>query len=363
MKIGSKILIVFLLVFGKVNAQISSSANFIKGAGNDALKMVSAYLLPYEKAISLNGANNNMLLFKGSNQSDLQFGVGFDFTSSFIKSDDFTFNVNDLDLETFEPANPTQVNAQTIAGDESTITLQTKAKYRVPSFSYPFYVEKPILTLNSPKGTGKTSIPFARFHFFAEKEGNLVEFKILPPMNIQGGSIGIFDVGFNLQHNLETSIESLSELWFDIYISAGYNYNRIVYYLDIKPDDQGLTFSAESDNGPYDNQGIQVHSTSIPISLRIAKQMGDFTFSGGSTLNIANSKVRMAGIYPVYLSDPLNLFKVVIRDVENPFEYKRSFNKLAFDASISYRTKHISAGFRYTKSYYSNITLALGYLI
>ncbi|MEA3449191.1 MAG: hypothetical protein U9Q98_12215 [Bacteroidota bacterium] len=41
--------------------------------------------------------------------------------------------------------------------------------YSIPTSSYPFYAEKPILTLNSPKGNNGTAIPFAIFNMFVEK--------------------------------------------------------------------------------------------------------------------------------------------------------------------------------------------------
>ena len=208
-----------LIVTGTVDAQIISSANFIKGGKSDAEKIISAYLLPVERALGFNSANNNMLIFKHRNNTKFRFGIGFDLTTSFINRDDFTYNVNNINLEKFEPANPQQFIAQTFAGNENTIVLQTKDKFRVPSSRYPFYTNKPILTLNTPKGKNQTNIPFPLLHLFAEKKGNLVDLKILPAFKIENSTIGLFNVGINLQHNLETSLKILSEMWFDVYLS------------------------------------------------------------------------------------------------------------------------------------------------
>ncbi|HET55127.1 MAG TPA: hypothetical protein ENN33_07905, partial [Ignavibacteria bacterium] len=109
MKIKIFLINLFMLIAtGTVDAQITSSANFIKGGKSDAEKIISAYLLPVERALCFNGANNNMLIFKQRNNADFRFGIGFDLTASFINSDDFTYNVNNMDLEEFEPANPQQ---------------------------------------------------------------------------------------------------------------------------------------------------------------------------------------------------------------------------------------------------------------
>jgi hypothetical protein len=356
------LLILVFFAFGQSYAQVSASANFIKGGKEDAVKIISAYLLPVERALSFDGANNNILLFKSNKTSDLNYGIGINLTTSFVNSEDYAFDVNKLNLTEFEAKDPNKTIAQTIAGNESTIVLQTKDKYRVPSSSYPYYTEKPILTLNSPKGNDNTIIPFAIFNMFVEKQGNFIDVKILPPTKIPSKSLGLFNVGINLQHNLETSLKSMSDFWFDLYVSGGYNYNKVTYYIDIKPNENSLIFSPSSDNGPYDNQELLIHSVSIPLRLNAVKQLNNFSFSLGSGYNITNSKVEMIGKYPVYKADPSNTFQVIAEDIEDPFQYTRDFNKMLFDFGVNYRLKHFSAGLKYTNSYYNNIDLSLGFL-
>ncbi len=356
------LLILVFLAYSQSYTQISSSANFIKGGKNDAVKIISAYLLPLERALCFNGANNNMLLFQQKNKTDLQFGIGLNLTTSIINSDDFTYDVNNLNLEEFEAAYPQQTIAQTIAGNQNTILLQTKDKYHIPSTSYPFYKEQPILTLNSPEGNNVTNISFPNLTLFAEKQGNFVEFKILPPIKVENSTIGLFDVGINIQHNLETSLNFLSEMWFDIYISGGYNYNLLTYYLDIKPDEDALTFSAQSDNGPYDNQELQILSQSIPLKLYFVKQINDFSFSLGTGYNASNSNVKMVGNYPVYKTDPTNSFQVVVDDIKDPFQYTETFNKFSLEVGVVYQIMHYTAGIKYSHSYYKNIDLSFSYL-
>jgi hypothetical protein len=356
------LLLIVFIAYNHSFAQISSSANFIKGGKGDAVKIVSAYLLPVETALCFNGANNNMLLFKSNKTTDLNFGISLNLTSSFVNSEDYTYDIKELDLTEFEAQDPNKTIAQTIAGNESTIVLQTKDKYRVPTSSYPFYTEKPILTFNSPKGINTTSVSFPVFNLFVEKQGNLIDLKILPPLKISSKSLRLFNIGVNLQHNLETTLKFMTDFWVDLYISGGYNYNKITYYLDIKPNENNLTFSPSSDNGPYDNQEFLIHSVSIPFRLIIVKQYQNFSFALGSGYNITNSKVEMNGKYPVYKTDPTNTFQVIADDIEDPFQYTRGFNKVSFDIGVNYRIKHFSAGLKYTYSYYKNIDLSLGFL-
>jgi hypothetical protein len=362
MKIKFNLILLFgLLALGKLDAQILSSANFIKGGKNDALKIISAYLLPVERSLCFNGANNNMLIFKQKDKTDYRFGIGLDLTTSFVNSDDFTYNVNNLNLEEFEPANPQQISAQTIAGNQNTIVLQTKAKYLILSTAYPFYEQKSILKLNSPQGNNNTAIPFPLLHLFAEKQGNLIDLKILPSFNIENSTIGVFNVGLNIQHNLKTSLQFLSEMWFDVYLSGGYNINRVIYYLDIKPDEQAFTFSINSDKGPYDNQEFRIYTQSIPIRLSLVKQLHDFSFSLGSAYNITNSQVEMLGKYPVFKADPTNTFQIIATDISGPFQYTRNFNKISLEAGVNYQTQQFSAGLKYAYSYYKNIDFSFGY--
>ena len=366
LNISGKAVYLLILVFlfsGQSYAQISSSANFIKGGEDDAVKIISAYLLPVERSMCFNGANNNMFLFKSNKTSDINFGLSLNLTSSFVNSDNYTYDVKELNLTDFEVQDPNKTIAQTVAGNESTIVLQTKDKYKVPSLSYPYYKEEPILTLNSPEGKNSTIIPFAIFNMFAEKQGNIVDVNILPPVKILNNTVKLFNIGVNLQHNLETSLNFMSDLWFDLYVSGGYNYNTITYYLDVKPDENSLTFSPSSDNGPYDNQKFIIHTVSVPLRLTIVKQLHNFSFALGGGYNITNSNVKMIGKYPVYETDPSNTFQVIVDDIDDPFKYARDFNKISFDLGVNYRIKHFSAGLKYTYSYYKNIDLTVGYLL
>ncbi|MCF8366941.1 MAG: hypothetical protein K9H16_14225 [Bacteroidales bacterium] len=344
------------------DAQISASANFVKGGQNDAAKIMSSYLQPIERALLYNGANNNLLIFKQEEKTNLRLGIGLDLSFAFVNHDDLTFDLNTLNLEEFEPADPQQTLAQSISGNENTIVLQTRRKYYVPSSGYPFYASKPILSLNSPEGSNQKYLLYPLIHFFAEKQGNVVEFKALPPVKINSSTIKMSDIGLNIQHNLETSLNFIADLWFDIYITCGFNSNRLSYYLDIIPDEETLTFSLQSNNGPYDNQELQIHSKSFPLKINLVKQKKNISFSLGGGYNFTTSEVKLAGNYPLYAADPTNLFQIIVTDFEDPVEYTHRFNKLSVDASVSYRNNHISAGLKYSQSFYKNLALTFGYM-
>jgi hypothetical protein len=353
------LLIVLFIIVNSTQAQITNSAIFIKGGKNDAVKIISAYILPIERTLCFNGANNNMLVFKNQNNKELNIGLGLDITTSYINNNDNTFDINNLYLDNFEAKNPDKTIAQTYSGNENTITIQTKDKYRIPSTSYPFYSEKPILSLDSPKGKNKTNIPFPLLHLFAEKSGNLIELKLIPPFKIENSTIGLFDIGINIQHNLETSLKFLSDFFVDVYVSGGYNYNRIINYLNIKPNEDAITFSDQSENGPYDNQEFHIVSKSIPLRINFIKSFNKISIFASGAYNAMNSLVKMTGKYPVYKTDPTNQFQIIINDIE----YTRDFNKFSLDTGINYQSKNFIIGLKYTHSYYKNIDLSIGYIL
>jgi len=352
---------VLTLIFNNTKAQVFSSANFIKGGKSDAIKIVSAYLFPVEKSLSFDGINSKLLLYKKSDE--LHFGMGINLSSSFINNQDNTYDIKDLSLSEFEPSNPQYTIAQTLSGNENTIGLQTKDTYKIPSSSFPFYEEVPILSFNSPKGNNLQMVSIPTINFFAEKQGNMIGINFLPPLKFSDSSIGLFEIGIDFQYNLKSSFDFLSNLWADIYFSTGYTFTNLNYYLDINPNQDALKLSVQSDNGPYDNQKLQINANSIPVKIMMVKEHNKFSFFAGCGYNIMTSLVRMIGTYPVYSTDPTDQFQIIAKDIEDPFEYTRSFSKLSLDLGANYRSKHLLLGLEYAHSYYKNVSLSVSYIL
>jgi len=356
--------IVFLNISWLGNAQIFDAAQYIKGGKEDAVKMIAAYLMPIEHAIGFNGANNNIILFKHKDDTSLNYGFGLDLTASFININDYNYDVNKLDLVNFEAVDPENSIAQTAAGSAETIALQTRTKYKTISSSYPFFIEKPILTFNSAKGNTATYVPFPTVHLFAEKEGNAIDVKVLPSVKFtqNGEKIGLFNLGIYPQHNLATSSAFFSNLPVDFYVAGGYNYNRVTYYLDVKPNESYLTFSSNVDEEKYKNQSIQLHTSSIPVRFTVVKPINKVLVFANIGYNFLASKVKMVGNYPIYASDPSDQYSIVATDIEDPFEYSHKFNSISGTLGLNYRTDHITTGIKYNYSYYKNIDFSLSYI-
>lgn len=356
----------FFLVFLCDNfvtfSQVASTTNFIKGGTSDAVKVIAAYINPLEKAIAYNGSNNRLVIYDNKEVDKLRFGLGINISAAFINSNDNTYNVNDLNLQEFEPSDASRTIAQTFSGTESSILLRTKDSYLAATTSYPFYESRPILELDSPEGTTIQQIPLATINGLVEKNGNQLELRFLPTLTINQANLKVFGFGGTLQHNLGTLIKPLSDSWLDIYIVAGFQLNRLSYQLDIQPNEASINFASLTANGPYTGQELILTTQSIPLSINFVKTAKHFSFSLGGAYNLMNSDVRMVGKYPVYASDPSNTLQVIVTDITDPFQYQNNFNKLAFNAGVSFQSKYVVLGLNYAYSYYQTLNLNLGFL-
>lgn len=365
MKICRQVLIFSagLLMSGQAVAQMSMGPQYVKGSVDDAVKIIQAYALPVEKSLALNTAGNSLMPYVLQDDQELKMGIGLTSSVSFVSSADLTYDVLDLHLTEFEPADPNRTIAQTYSGSSSTISLQTKQKYYVPSTSFPFYSTRPVLTLQSPEGYGVRMMPYAALHLFGTAHGSLLDLKFIPPVKYSPRNVGLFNISLQVQYNLNSLVKSLDQTGLKFYLSGGYGYNRVSNYLDVKPDEAWLTFSPSGDKGPYDNQELQLQSVSIPLRVNLFKTVGPVAFMVGGGYNLLDSKVSLKGNYPIYSADPTNHFQIIINDLSDPFSYSRSFNHYALDAGVNYATGRINLGLRYSYSSYSNVDISFGFTL
>jgi len=345
------------------NAQVLESTNLIKGGVSDAEKVLKAYLSPLENGIGMNSSQSSVILFKGENTSKWKFGLSLSIEATLIKKKDRSFNFNDLNLQEFHASDPSKTTGQTISGNNQTINLESNKTYLSPSTQFPFYTDKPMLKLNSPKGIGLGVIPFTRIHFIAEKNGNLIALNLLPSFKFSQNTIGVFAIGASIQHNLETSFTALKDFPLDFYINTGYNYNRIRYFLDIKPDESELSFSNPTNDKDYENQVFQMNVTTIPIQLSVVKPVKKFSFAISTGYNIILSVADLKGNYPVYRNDPTSSFNIVVDNFSNPIHYKSNFDHFFIGLSTTYRSEYFNMSLKYNHSNSKNLSVSFMLLI
>lgn len=360
MKLSLNAFILSLPIF--VSSQVANTTNFIKGGTSDAIKIISTYINPIEKAIAYNGTNNHLNIYDSKKEDKFRFGLGINVSAAFINSKDNTYDINELNLSEFEASDPTKTVAQTFSGSENSVPLRTKDSYLVTTTNFPFYESKPILELDSPEGTSIQQIPFTSINGFVEKNGNQLEVRFLPTLTINSADLKVFGFGVSLQHNLGTLIKPLAESWLDIYLSGGYQLNKATYLIDIQPNESLINFASLSANGPYDNQELILTTTSIPLQINFVKTFNHFSFSLGGGYNLMKSDTRLVGNYPVYASDASDNFQVIVTDIKDPFQYQNQFNKMSLNAGLNFQSKHFVVGFVYNYSYYQTMNLNLAVL-
>lgn len=356
----SLLLLAMISFYG--NTQILQSTNFIKGGIADAEKIIGAYVLPIEKGIGINDAQSNLHLYETESSNKVNFGFSVNLSSSFVSNAYKTYNLNELGLVKFQASDPNQTIAQTISGSENTIYIESKETYTALTTTFPFSEQRPILKLESPEGVGITAVPFARMSFFVEKNGNYLNFKLLPKVKFSENKIDVYAIGGDAQLNFASVFSKMKSWPIHFYLLAGYNFNRTRYYLDVKPDESYLTFSNPIDQKDYENQLFQITTYVVPLQLSIVKPFKKISLALNGGYNYIYTSGRLIGNFPVYKRDPSSSFNVVVDNFVDPINYKKFLNEFFVGAGASYRLEHFNLSLNYNYSKFQNLNLSIAYL-
>lgn len=327
------------------------------GSISDASKITQAYIGPLEKGFGYSGSNGIINFTKSKRKISFTFGMSI--TTALTPKDERTYDLNDLDLEEIEAADPNHSIAQTVSGTIETIEMQTKTRYYTPSLNPPFYKETPIAKFDSPEGINVPLSPYPIFTVGVYGYGTHVNFRYLP--NFVPSDVGkVVFYGFSIQHNIDEFIPKLKEWPVHFAIATGYEKTSVDYYLDVQPDEGKFGLTIGSENGPYDNQKMEMEINSIPIQLVAYHDFAGITLYGGLGYNIINSTTAMKGNYPVYVTDPNDYFKLSVNDLVDPFEYSNNYNTIRFDAGMNYQIGFMKLMVSYSYSQYHVFHMGLG---
>jgi hypothetical protein len=326
--------LVIVISFEFANSQVIQSLQFTKGSLNDGAKLMQAYLLPVEN--SFNGINHSGLIHSEpfiNKQKKYAFKITVDFMGVTTPTSDKTYDVNKLQLEEFKPSDPNKTIAQTFAGNENTIQLESESTYRVPSTSFPFYTTKPILTFNTPKGVMST-VPFAAIGFVLSTPSSSFKVRGLTPYPLSGMDGKIFHWGISAQTKINKLLTFLKSFPIDIIVSGGVERMQLSVNPNLKP--QNSTDKA------YDNQEFFIHSTAFPLQLALSKCFSErFSAFVSGGYNIANSNTGLVGTYPIYKSDPTDTYNIAIDKINDPIKYSRNNSNAFFNLGVGYQLKRI----------------------
>lgn len=263
---------------------------FLKESVDDGRKLVSAYVSPFMKSVSL-GLNQGWY-----NTAAPHKIAGIDITvtanAMTIPKDELFYNVSELGLERLYLANssPDYPGAPTVFGPD-----------RSPEFAYVDEDTGDETTFFGPGGVdlegeiGKNWVPVPMAHVgIGLPKGTDLKIRYTPTIDLDDdGSVKIFGIG--VMHNIKQWIPGLKLLPFDLSGFVGYTKFKLDMALDREdnPDQMGI---------------FEMNATTI--QGLISKKFSILTLYGGLGYNIANANIAMKGSYEIgddTVVDPLDL--------------------------------------------------------
>lgn len=350
------------LTLGSASAQLKE-VDFIKGGLNDAEILFTEYLAPWANAF---GANLNGGWYNTAKPHKLGgFDVTFTVNAAWAPPSAKTMDLNSLGLEaTVLPTTGGSTVAPTIAG---------KQMDERPMLSY---------TLDNPASPGN-QITLAEYEVANGTGWNLVPVpmaqasvglpfgteitgRFLPNLKIgSAGNINLWGIG--LKHDIFQHIPVLKKLpVLNVSAQGGFTKMNTKANVNFEPDSYALNLV--TDNQIFNGQKIEMDVTAWTVNLVASQNLPVITFYEGIGYSNTNTKVLLAGNYPISRleTDPGNDYfgQVVVTDddvIEDPLDMEINNSKdlrlnIGFRIKLGVLTIHGD----YTKANYSLVTAGLG---
>ena len=355
-------LLLVILFSNIINAQVLSSNETVQNTVNDAKLLTKAYLTPLERGFGSAGSNGFISFSNSKNKISFNFSINF--VGAITPKDERTYDVNELGLQEIKASDPNNSIAQTFSGDASTIQLETVETYKTVEddddlWGQPSIVEKPVATFNSTEGIGIPLVALPYINAGVYGFGTHVNFRILPKLHLADNVADIFSIGGNIQHNLKQFIKPLQNFPVEFSVLLGFQKTYLNYYLDITPDESRYEIKLQ-ENGPYDNQVLEISTTSMPIQAIVSKNYKNFDAYLGFGYNITSSSISLKGRYPIYYTDPSNTMQILVEDIVDPFKYDQTHNEFRFDIGLQYQIKIFKVFSNFTFAKYNAFNFGVG---
>jgi hypothetical protein len=278
----AKLLIILTLLSAPSFAQEDVDQLLEENVG-DARKLVSAYISPFMKSVSL-GLNQGWY-----NTAKTHKVAGVDLTITVnamtIPNSELFYNVGSLNLETVEldPSSPdfTTDRAPSIFGPEREPVFRINDP---ESSNFGDTFDGPAgLDLKENIGSNKVPVPMAHLGFGLPK-GTDIKLRFTPALNFGDDSeLKIFGIG--VMHDIKQWIPGIKLMPFDL--SGFFGYTRLKLESKFDEDPQG-----GAQTGVF-----EMNATTIQVL--ISKKFSVITFYGGLGYNIAKSNIAMKGWYDI----------------------------------------------------------------
>jgi Family of unknown function (DUF6588) len=306
----------------------------LKESLDDGKKMVTEYVSPFMKALSL-GLNQGWY-----NTAKPHKLGGFDLTITvspmYIPVSDETFDASKLNLQqvtVVDPATGLQASDQrvpTLFGTDKTATFSSKSTLGVTADDFE---GPPGLNLKKEIGKNFLPVPMAGVGIGLPK-GTELKIRFIP--KVKRGDIGQLNMfGIGIMHDVKQYIPGIKNLPFDLSGFVGYTHFKL---------EADLSSTAQNGKGIFEMK-------STTIQALISKKVAVLTFYGGFGVNLAKSTLAMKGNYDLdddgtyETKDPLNAsFKA--SGPRATFGLRLKLAVIAFQADYTLQKyKSLSVGF------------------
>ncbi len=350
-----KLSLYFLLIWSlnTMAQDLINTGALIQGGVEDGSKLVEAYIKPLNKAIVYGLSDVTYTKIKKEQKRKLLLSIKLAYIG--IPKEDWTYDVNKLNLEHFEAKDPNQTIAQTVFGDSlKTITLVSKEKD---------LLGRPLIEFDTPAGSQKSGMPLPYIGATYRLTYTNLSFNFVPYVQIPDSDFKVGMFGAGIQQDLGLFVEGLKDKNYSISVQASGAYLFGDSDLDIKPGEIYTPVGINGQtNGPYDNQNIKINYTSFNIAgyfdYNLNKHYSIFT---GIGYNFGSSNISVNGRYPVYAADPTGTGSVVAEDIDDPLDITNTFSRSKVELGARADWNRFYVQLNYTIATYGGLGINLGY--
>ncbi len=331
-----------------LQGQMDQLGRFIAGGKEDAQKLMEGYMSPYFNALgaSLTGGWYNTA-------KPHQLG-GFDLTVTFntaiVPESDRKLDISELELVSLVPANPSDAETPTIAGEDKD---GVQMNYDLPS---PIQ-DQPAFKM--PKGTGFRYVPTpmvqAGIGLIKDTE---INGRFMPKYSYGDGDVGLWGIGF--KHGLKQHLPFIKRVPV-LHLTLQYGYTRFNANvgLSVTPETIGASGGAAND---WDNQKLEFITQSHTANLLFSANLPVVCFYGGVGIAATKSNVTLKGNYPWV---DVETGSTDVQALEDPIDFEvnnsdGSAVKPRLNAGMRLKFGVITFHGDYTYANYSLVTAGIG---
>jgi hypothetical protein len=346
---------VLLLLVSPLSLKAQSEediASFLQAGGEDAAKLMEAYLKPMVKSLSYGIAGGWYTTAKP--HKSLGFDVSLTVNMAFIPTSEKYFDPNKLGLSSNFTSfnNSTKVNqtqAPTIAGpkDDTSYTFSGELDGNTSNGNETVNIVGPEgFDLKKEIGFAAAPMPMIQLGIGVIKSTD-IKIRFVPKQEVGDSEVKMFGIG--VMHDIKQHIKGIKMLPFDL--SALVAYNSVTGSSD-------LSNTVPSPGSPYSEDGAMDYKfNSWVIQALISKKVSVLTGYAGIGYSIVDTNVDVKGNYIVDASPvdfPLPPNPVAI-------DYKNNSMRLTLGMRLKFGPVYFNGDYTFQK--YNTLSVGFGFAV